>query len=193
MSTLTFTPAEAQQIATMEQALATASFHQHYLTRVVYQSLTLDGLALRVQEAFGNGALYDHRYSHASGDYLVFLPNPSIPSDLVRQALQTVGVDRVVSETINAESVLAAENHFQGQKFGVCPEARRSRSSKPPISPLSAGCLRSPATGTRSAPDSWTSSSPHRLPGWCPKMRTRFKRSCAAGLFAPFHPPRGSP
>ena len=124
MSTLTLSPAEARQIASMEQAFAAASFHQHYLTRVVYQPLTLDGLALRVQEAFGNGALYDHRYSRGAGDNLVFLPDPSIPSDLVRQALQTVGVDRVISETINAESALAAEHHFQGRKFGFCPELR---------------------------------------------------------------------
>lgn len=122
MSTLTLSPAEARQIASMEQAIATAPFHQHYLTHVVYRPLTIDGLADRVQEAFGNGKLYDKRYSRAAGDYLVFLADQSIPSDLVRQALQTVGVDRIVNETISAESVLAAERHFQGQKWGFCPE-----------------------------------------------------------------------
>lgn len=116
---------EAQQIDTMNRAIADLEFHPHYLTRVANQPLTPNGLAFRVQAAFGNGELYDTRYTATDDLHLVFLADPSIPPHLVRQALQTVALDRIVAETINAESAMAAERHFQGQAGGLCPELRR--------------------------------------------------------------------
>lgn len=108
--------AEAQ-VAAMKQAFATAPLSQNYLPRVVYQPLNAFGLAERVQEAFGHGNLYIKR-----GADLVFMPDPSIPSHLVREALQTVALDRVVAECIYTESLFAADRHSSG--LPVCPELR---------------------------------------------------------------------
>lgn len=130
---------EARQLSVMNQAFATAPFHQHYLSRVAYRPLTLDGLSLRVQEAFGNGALYDHRWHRQEAEeFLVFLPDQSIPSHLVRQSLQTVALDRVVAETIRAESVLAAKNYCQSARWGFAPELRRIAQTSPTVETVQA-------------------------------------------------------
>ena len=122
---------EARQLSVMNYAFAAAPFHQHYLTRVVSQPLTLEGLAMRVQEAFGLGELYDKRYTPDDGKFLVFLLDMSIPSDLVRQALQTVALDRVVAESIRAESALAADRHLGGdpvcRQLDYIPRGCRTR------------------------------------------------------------------
>jgi hypothetical protein len=105
---------EAQVVA-MKQAFATAPLSQNYLTRVVYQPLNAFGLAVRVQDAFGHGHLYA-KLSSA----LVFLPDASIPSHLVLEALQTVALDRVVTEAIYSESGIAADRHLVG--LPICRE-----------------------------------------------------------------------
>lgn len=120
LATLTAEP-EAAQLTAMKHTFATAPLHQHYFTRVVSQPLNLDGLAFRVQEAFGNGELYNNPFT-ADGNVLVYLPEPSIPSQFVREALQTVALDRVVAEAVRAESFLAAERHLAGDP--VCEELR---------------------------------------------------------------------
>lgn len=120
LATLTAEP-EAAQLTAMKHKFATAPLHQHYFTRVVSQPLTLDGLAFRVQEAFGNGELYNKPYT-AGGNILVYLPEPSIPSHLIREALQTVALDRVVAEAVSKESLLAAERHYAGNP--VCEELK---------------------------------------------------------------------
>lgn len=107
----------AHQMAAMEDAFATAPLRQHYLTRMASQPLSAVGLAIRVQDAFGHGHLY-----RKDGSELVFLPDPSILSHLVREALQTVALDRIVDESIRAESALVADRHLAGDP--VCPELR---------------------------------------------------------------------
>lgn len=108
---------EAAQLDRMKNAFETTSLRQYYLNRVVYQHLDVNGLAVRVQDAFGLGHLYSK-----IGAELVFLPERSIPSHLVREALQTTALDRVVAEAIYAESALAADRHLAGDP--VCPELR---------------------------------------------------------------------
>ncbi len=103
------TNAKAIQIAAMEDTFATAPLSQNYLARAAYQPLNSFGLAVRVQDAFGHGNLY-----RESGSDLVFVADPSIPSHLVREALQTVALDRIVDESIHAESALVADRHLAG-------------------------------------------------------------------------------
>lgn len=110
------TAREDYQAATMAKTFAAAPLAESYLVNVVYQPLSLVGLAVRVQQAFGLGHLYT---KSADGD-LIFLADPSIPSRLVRYALQTVALDRVVVEAIYNESVLAAARHGEGGP--VCRE-----------------------------------------------------------------------
>lgn len=118
MATATITTSsEAAQLDKMKHAFETAPLSQNYLARVVYQHLDAFGLAVRVQDAFGLGHLYK-----MSGDDLVFIPDPSIPSCLVREALQTVALDRIVAEAVASESALAAERHYDG--LPVCPELK---------------------------------------------------------------------
>jgi hypothetical protein len=106
-----------ERVAAMNLAFATAPLSQNYLARVAYQPLSAFGLAVRVQDAFGHGNLYK-----VSGTDLVFVPDPSIPSRLVREALQTVALDRIVDESIRAESALVADRHLAGDP--VCAELR---------------------------------------------------------------------
>lgn len=118
MATATITvSSEAAQLEKMKNAFATMPLSQYYLSRVVYQHLNVAGLAERVQDAFGLGNLYSKL-----GAELVFLPERCIPSHLVREALQTTALDRVVAEAIYAESALAADRHLAGDP--VCPELR---------------------------------------------------------------------
>lgn len=108
---------EPREVRKMKHAFETTPLRQHYLSRVVYQHLDVNGLAVRVQDAFGLGHLYSK-----IGAELVFLPERSIPSHLVREALQTTALDRIVAEAIYAESALAADRHLAGDP--VCPELR---------------------------------------------------------------------
>lgn len=116
MATATITASsEAIQTAAMKHAFATTPLPPHYLSRVVYQPLNAFGLAVRVKDALGDGILYRN-----AGTEFVFIPDPSIPSHLVREALQTVALDRVVAEAIYAESALAADHHLAGDP--VCKD-----------------------------------------------------------------------
>lgn len=118
MTTATLAPsAEATKTAAMHRAFATAPLSQNYLSRMASQPLSTFGLAVRVQDAFGHGHLY-----RQSGSGLVFLPDPSIPSCLVQEALQTVALDRIVDESVRAESALVADRHLAGDP--VCAELR---------------------------------------------------------------------
>lgn len=126
MATATITASsEAIQLAAMKHVFETTLLPPHYLTRVVYQPMTIAGLATRVQEAFGLGHLYRN-----SGSDFVFLPEPTIPSHLVLEALRTVALDRVVAEAICTEAGLAADRHSSGlpttPELGYIPEGCRA-------------------------------------------------------------------
>ncbi|KRF05604.1 hypothetical protein ASH00_09050 [Arthrobacter sp. Soil782] len=110
--------ANPEELTGMKLAFATTPLPQGYLNRVVYQPLRDHGLAIRVQEAFGHGHLYTRE-----GSDLIFVPDPSIPSHLVIEALQTAGVDRVVTEAIEAEAAFAADRHASGSLW-TTPELR---------------------------------------------------------------------
>lgn len=102
----------------MKLIFVTAPLPQHYFARVAYQSLDAAGLALRVDAAFGFGQLYTMK-----DDEFTFLPDPTIPSRIVREALQTSALDRIVSESIQTESALVADRHLSG-RMPVPPELK---------------------------------------------------------------------
>lgn len=102
----------------MELTFSTAPLPQHYFARVAYQSLDTAGLAFRIQEAFGHSELYT-----MEGDKFTFLPDRSIPSRIVREALQTSALDRIVSESIQSESALVADRRISG-RMPVPPELK---------------------------------------------------------------------
>lgn len=103
--------------AGMASAVTAAPFTETYFKKVVYQPLNAFGLAIRVQEAFGNGRLYDKHH----GD-LIYLADRSIPSALVLQILKTVALDRVVAATQSIECFMTARRYPVGDP--TCPELR---------------------------------------------------------------------
>lgn len=99
MTMLTIHPAHADLV----NAIGSEPVHESYLSGAVLHPVTAYGVACRIDK------LLEDRVYRRWGDDLIFLADTSIPTDVVREALQTVAADRVLELMRTQEKVPPAD------------------------------------------------------------------------------------
>lgn len=95
MTTLDIHPAYTDLV----HAISAEPVHESYRSGAALHPVTAYGIACRIDR------LLEDRVYNRWGNDLIFLADESVPTDVVREALQTVAADRVMELMLTAENV----------------------------------------------------------------------------------------